>query len=131
MRHMTLAEVRRAGRESLYLRGTLDMCVLSLVDAMPTHAYGVVQELQTRDFPQTSYGTIYPLVTRLRRQGLLTQQSLPGSGGPAKNLLSLTANGQAALAAWQQEWRDHNARVESLLGGMTMSTTTKGTSHVN
>lgn len=131
MRRMTSSEAWHTGRESLYLRGTLDMCVLALLDTMPNHAYGVVQELQARAFPQTSYGTVYPLVTRLRRQGLLSQKSLPGSGGPAKNLLSLTANGHAALAVWQREWREHNTLVESLLGGMTMSDTTIGTDHVN
>lgn len=128
---MTTARPREAGRETLLLRGTLDMCVLALLAARPTHAYEVVQELQARAFPQTSYGTVYPLVTRLRRQGLLSQQSLPGSGGPAKNLLSLTANGHAALATWQREWREHNALVESLLGSMPMNTAMKGTDHVN
>jgi len=118
------------GRESLLLRGTLDMCVLRLLAASPSHAYGLVQELQVHGFAQISYGTVYPLVTRLRRQGLVSQESLPGTGGPAKNLLTLTTQGREALDVWRRQWRAHNLRVEELLGAQVQPTPTKGNAHV-
>lgn len=102
-------------RETLLMRGALDLCVLALLAYEPLHAYGLVQELSARGFRQSSFGTIYPLVTRLRRQGLVTQRSEASPGGPARNMLSLTAEGQTALERWTRQWRSVTTRVETLL----------------
>ena len=102
-------------RESLLLRGVLDLCVLSLLDHRPQHAYGVVQALQARGFEQTSYGTVYPLVTRLRRLGLVQQSPQPGAAGPARNVLSLTDSGRRALVSWTEQWRGVNERIAGVL----------------
>lgn len=131
MRYMVEVSSREGGRESLLLRGTLDMCVLGLLSGSPTHAYGIVQALQARGFPEVGYGTVYPLVTRLRRQGLLSHKSRPGSGGPAKNVLTVTAEGEEALAAWLQQWWSHNKRVDTLLGYTSVPTPTKGQADVD
>lgn len=102
-------------RESLLMRGTLDMCVLALLSRHPLHAYGIVQHLQEHGFAQTSYGTVYPLVSRLRRQGLLAQDLEAGGGGPARNVLRLTSDGRVALGEWTQQWREVNDRITDLM----------------
>jgi len=127
---MTVTETNSGERESLLLRGVLDMCVLALLEVKPNHAYGVVQQLQGHGFAQTSYGTIYPLVTRLRRLGLVRQNSQPSQGGPARNVLTLTPAGQAALLAWKQQWQDCNDRVTAVLDESLTSEATKGKAHV-
>jgi PadR family transcriptional regulator, regulatory protein PadR len=103
-----------AGRESLLLRGTLDMCVLALLRT-PTHAYGVVEQLQAAGFKQTSYGSVYPLVSRVRKQGLVSQETIPSEAGPARNVLSLTPAGRTSLANWEAQWRSHQERVSHLM----------------
>ena len=105
----------RTDRESLLMRGTLDMCVLALLSRQPLHAYGVVQCLRERGFTQSSYGTVYPLVSRLRRQGLLAQNLQSGSSGPARNVLELTDAGRAALTEWASQWREINERITQLM----------------
>jgi PadR family transcriptional regulator, regulatory protein PadR len=117
MRCMALPAYPTPGRESLLLRGTLDMCALALLRDTPTHAYGLVQALQVAGFAQTGYGTVYPLVTRLRHQGLISQQHRPGSGGPSKNVLSLTREGHRSLSTWTEQWHAHNKRVDRILAG--------------
>lgn len=112
---MVVPEVDSSERESLLLRGTLDLCVLALLDREPTHAYGVVQRLQEHGFGQSGYGTVYPLVSRLRRQGLLDQAPADGDGGPPRQVLSLTGDGRAALRAWTDRWRDVTRRVTHVL----------------
>lgn len=97
------------------MRGTLDMCVLMLLTRHRLHAYGVVQHLQEHGFTQTSYGTVYPLVSRLRRQGLLAQDLEPGDSGPARHVLRLTDEGRVALREWTQQWREVNARIAQLM----------------
>lgn len=56
-------------RRSLLLRGVLDMCVLSMVKQKPDHVYGLVTRMAEHGLDQVSFGSLYPLVTRLRQQG--------------------------------------------------------------
>lgn len=102
-------------RETLLLRGSLDLCVLALLRAEPLHAYGLVRRLNEHGFLQSSYGTVYPLVTRLRQQGLITRTPGPGAAGPARSVLSLTEAGTTALARWSTLWRHTVDRVENVL----------------
>lgn len=87
------------------MRGVLDMCVLAIVDVEPLHAYGIVQKLQEHGFANASYGTIYPLVTRLRKQGLVDKQLEESPAGPARNVLAINEAGRAALQVWAQQWK--------------------------
>jgi len=104
-------------RESLLLRGTLDMSLLALLARRPSHAYGLVQRLRDHGFEQTSYGTVYPLVSRLRRLGLLDQELEPGAGGPARNVLTVTPDGRKSLDEWVEQWRSVTDRIHTLLEG--------------
>jgi PadR family transcriptional regulator PadR len=103
-----------AERESLLLRGSLDMCVLAILGREPMHAYGVVRRLA--DFGiETGYGTVYPLVTRLRARGLVTHAAEPGAIGPTRHVLSPTAAGRTALDEWVAQWRASVSHVEDVL----------------
>ncbi len=101
--------------ESRLMHGVLEMCVLATLDAEPLHAYGVVQRLQENGFTNASYGSIYPLVTRLRKQGLIDQRLEPSQGGPARNVLNTNAAGQAALALWVSQWQQTTQVVSDVL----------------
>lgn len=101
-------------RETLLMRGVLDMCVLALLDDEPLHAYGIVQKLQDHGFTNASYGTIYPLVTRLRRQGLVDKQLEESPSGPARNVLAINESGHAALQLWSQQW-EHTTEITRLV----------------
>jgi PadR family transcriptional regulator PadR len=104
-----------AERTTLMHRGTLDLCVLAVLSDESLHAYGVVQRLAEHGFTDLSYGTVYPLVTRLRRLGMVEQHAARGQGGPARNVLTLTPLGHAALRRWSDQWRVHHQRVAALL----------------
>src|SRR3954454_10922084 len=103
-----------APRESLLMRGVLDMCVLALLEGEPLHAYGIVQRLQEHGFANASYGTIYPLVTRLRKQGLVDQKLEESPSGPARNVLEINQTGRAALHLWLQQWH-HTTEITRLV----------------
>lgn len=104
MSHMVVGD-DAAFRESLLMRGVLDMCVLALLDGESLHAYGIVRRLQGHGFANVSYGTIYPLVTRLKRQGLVDQQLEESPSGPARNVLAINATGRRTLRLWSEQWR--------------------------
>ena len=115
-----------ASRETLLMRGVLDMCVLALLDGEPLHAYGVVQKLQDHGFTNASYGTIYPLVTRLRNQGLVDKRLEESPSGPARNVLAINKTGRAALRLWSQQWQHTTELTRQVL---STSRETQGIEH--
>ena len=100
------------------------MCVLALLENGPLHAYGIVQRLQGHGFINVSYGTIYPLVTRLRKQGLVDQKLEESPSGPARNVLEINTVGRAALQRWSQQWH-HTTEITRLV--LSASRETQGT----
>lgn len=102
-------------RRSLLLRGVLDMCVLAMVGRQRDHVYGLVSRMADRGLDKVSFGSLYPLVTRLRQQGLLDDTTMPSPIGPPRTVLSLTALGESTLQRWTEQWRAMNTAVSQLL----------------
>ncbi|MGN6242534.1 MAG: PadR family transcriptional regulator [Motilibacteraceae bacterium] len=106
-----------AGRQSQLLRGTLDMCLLALIGQRPSHAYEVTARLRAAGFEDVSYGTVYPLVTRLRGQGLVREQVEDSATGPPRKVFHLTTKGRSALDDWVSQWDATQRRVQAVLQG--------------
>lgn len=102
-------------RQSQLLRGALDMCLLALLSEQPCHTYDLTKRLAAQGVTDVGYGTLYPLVTRLRRQGLLEEQTEPSSTGPPRKVFTPSAAGRRALADWAAQWWSTTAAVTALL----------------
>lgn len=78
-------------RQTQLLRGALDMCLLALLARRATHGYELVGRLEAIGIEGVGYGTIYPLLTRMRRLGLVVDevQASP-TGPPARSTRSPT-----------------------------------------
>src|SRR2546430_9150645 len=85
-------------------RGTLQYCVLALLDADERYGFDLVRALAAVDGMVTSEGTIYPLLSRLRRDGLVESTWRESTSGPPRRYYRLTDGGRAALAGFMQEW---------------------------
>lgn len=97
------------------MRGALDVCLLALLSEEPTHAYDLVVRLEERGLHGVGYGTIYPLVGRLRRNGLLDEHTVPSPAGPARKVFDVSAAGRVALSEWVDQWLDTTSAVRGLL----------------
>lgn len=93
-----------AERQAQLLRGCLDMCLLALLAAEPAHGYELVRRLDTAGFGTVSYGTVYPLITRLSRQKLVANATEPSPSGPPRKIYRLTDAGHSRLRAWRAQW---------------------------
>jgi PadR family transcriptional regulator PadR len=102
-------------RRTQLLRGVLDTCLLALLARTPTHAYDLVVLLEQRGIEGVGYGTVYPLMGRLRRQGLVDERSEASPSGPPRKVFSVSAAGRAALAEWAQQWDATTSSVRTLL----------------
>jgi PadR family transcriptional regulator PadR len=107
-----------AKRESLITqmrRGTLEYCVLALLRDEARYGFDLVRTLGAADGLVTSEGTIYPLLSRLRRDGLVTTSWHESPSGPPRRYYELTADGRRALALFTKEWDRFTDAVDRLL----------------
>ncbi|MET3425181.1 PadR family transcriptional regulator PadR [Actinoplanes tereljensis] len=110
-------------RQAQLLRGALDMCLLALLSEQPAHGYELVQRVGVAGFPSVGYGTIYPLLTRMRRLGLVAQEVQNSPAGPDRKVYAVTEAGRARLADWTAQWNGFVDVVGRVLAGGVPSET--------
>ena len=98
-------------------KGLLEYCVMALLRGEPRYGYELVQSLAEVDGMLTTEGTIYPLLSRLRRDGLVETQWRESRGGPPRRYYSLTAHGERSLETFRQEWAIFKSAVDRILEG--------------
>ena len=98
-------------------RGTLEFCVLALLKEEERYGFDLVRGLGEADGMVTSEGTIYPLLSRLRRDGLVSTTWEESPSGPPRRYYRLTAKGRQALAQFVQEWQRFRDAVDRFMEG--------------
>jgi PadR family transcriptional regulator PadR len=97
-------------------RGVLEYCVLSLLARERLYAFDLVRRLSEVEGMVTSEGTVYPLLSRLRRVGWVDTDWVESTNGPPRRYYVLTDAGREALGAFSREWRQFRRGVDQLLG---------------
>ena len=98
-------------------RGTLQYCVLALLAREERYGFDLVRGLAEVDGMVTSEGTIYPLLGRLRRDGLVESTWQESPAGPPRRYYRLTEPGRAALQAFRGEWSRFRDAVDHFVEG--------------
>jgi len=96
-------------------RGVLPYCVLAMLRDEQRYGFELVQALASVDGMVTGEGTIYPLLARLRRQGLVETSWQESDAGPPRKYYRLAGAGHAALTEFAQSWHRLRASVDELL----------------
>ena len=112
MRRMAAAETRR----TQFLRGVLDLCLLAVMEEGPAYGYEMTKRLRARGLSIVGEGSIYPLLGRLEREGLVETYRAASDGGPPRKYYRPSPEGRRALAAGVSEWRAARDAVDSVLG---------------
>jgi PadR family transcriptional regulator, regulatory protein PadR len=98
-------------------RGTLQYCVLALLASEERYGFDLVRGLADVDGMVTSEGTIYPLLSRLRRDGLVESTWRESSAGPPRRYYRATGAGRQALDDFKREWSRFRDAVDTLVEG--------------
>ena len=104
------------GRRSQLLRGVLDLCLLAVMGDGPAYGYEMTKRLRARGLSIVGEGSIYPLLGRLERDGLVETRRATSNGGPPRKYYSLSPEGERVLAAGVTEWRAARDAVDGALG---------------
>lgn len=100
------------------LKGHLELLILAVLADGPRHGYGVIEELRERsgEVFDLAEGTVYPVLHRLERAGVLSSQ-WSEVGGRRRRAYRLTASGRAKLAADQASWGRFSDAVTAVIRG--------------
>ena len=85
-------------------RGVLQYCVLALLADEERYGFDLVRALGEVEGMVTSEGTIYPLLSRLRRDGLVASTWRESRQGPPRRYYRATDAGRTALETFGREW---------------------------
>jgi PadR family transcriptional regulator, regulatory protein PadR len=96
-------------------RGVLPYCVLAMLRDRERYGFELVHALGGIDGMVTGEGTIYPLLGRLRRQGLVEASWQESAAGPPRKYYRLAESGQQALAEFTESWARLRGSVDGLL----------------
>jgi PadR family transcriptional regulator, regulatory protein PadR len=96
-------------------RGTLDLAILLTVASGPRYGLAIIQHLEGFTDLVVTEGTIYPILGRLAREGLLEANWVEGEAAHPRKYYTLTRAGAARLETMTAEWRAFVAKIDRLI----------------
>ena len=84
-------------------KGILEYCILSILSREDSYAPKIIAELKEAEMIVVE-GTLYPILTRLKNQGILTYRWEESPQGPPRKYYSLTPDGKEALQQLDESW---------------------------
>ena len=94
-------------------KGLLEFLVLQIIAAEKVYAADILKQLSATEFA-TQEGTLYPLLSRMRREGLLDYEWKESESGPPRKYYQLTARGREHLRETLDYWGQINGTVKKL-----------------
>ena len=94
-------------------KGLLEYLILKIVSADKVYVADMLQRLASTDFA-TQEGTLYPLLSRMRRDGLLDYEWQESDAGPPRKYYRLTDAGRAQLTELSDYWKYINATLNQM-----------------
>ena len=101
-------------RETQLLKGVLDGCVLQIIAKEEIQGYELVQRLKTAGFVNIVGDTVYPLLQKLEKKGMISSQMKPSPDGPPRKYFKITEKGTVYLSDFWDEWHDLVLKVSEL-----------------
>jgi len=94
-------------------KGILEYCILSVIDRKEAYTSDILENLKKADLLVVE-GTLYPLLSRLKNNGILTYRWEESTAGPPRKYFCLTDEGKQLLGQLQTEWKAINQSIDKL-----------------
>jgi PadR family transcriptional regulator PadR len=95
-------------------KGVLELCILGAIRGGRLYGYEIVKRLKDIDGLVISEGTIYPILSRFKAEGLVTTSLVESTEGPARKYYQLATDGQKLLLQMRSYWEKIISGVETL-----------------
>jgi len=94
-------------------KGLLEFLILKIISADKVYVADMLKRLSDTEFA-TQEGTLYPLLSKMRRESLVDYQWKESDAGPPRKYYKLTAKGKSQLAELNEYWKQINATIDEL-----------------
>lgn len=103
-----------ANTESQMRKGFLEFPILLIIGSKPTYAPDILKQLKKANLLVVE-GTLYPLLSRLKRADLVSYTWEESKSGPPRKMYSITASGQQVLKTLETSWKNLDQSVKTLI----------------
>jgi PadR family transcriptional regulator PadR len=94
-------------------KGVLEFCILLIIAEREAYASDIIAKLKDAKLLVVE-GTLYPLLTRLKNDGLLSYRWEESKSGPPRKYYEITDSGRAFLEEMKKSWNELVEVVENL-----------------
>lgn len=105
-------------RASQFRKGAVELAILALLADGELYGAEIVDRLAVLPGLAVTSGTVYPLLSRLKKTGLVDSVWRESPVGPPRKYYKLADAGRRDLAEMSASWRDLSRAIDSLLGGV-------------
>lgn len=95
-------------------KGMLEFCILLIISRGRIYATDILRELKQADLLVVE-GTLYPLLNRLKSEGLLDYSWEESKAGPPRKYYSITATGRDLLKQLKNTWKSLAESIDTLM----------------
>jgi PadR family transcriptional regulator PadR len=103
--------------ETQLRKGVVELAVLASIARGESYGYQIVERLHDLEGLALTESTVYPVLTRLARDGALAVRAQPSPSGPTRRYYRLTDEGLARLARMATSWRTVSSSLTRLIEG--------------
>ncbi|MBN2746230.1 MAG: PadR family transcriptional regulator [Bacteroidales bacterium] len=95
-------------------KGVLELCILSILEHKEAYASDMISTMKDAELIIVE-GTLYPLLTRLKNEGLLDYRWQESTGGPPRKYYTLTQLGKNTVAELKISWNDLVSSINKII----------------
>lgn len=96
------------------LKGVLEGSILEIISRDTTYGYDITQQLQKLGFEDVVEGTVYTILVRLEKSGLVATEKKPSEVGPPRKFYTLTDLGQEERTTFWAKWDFVSSKINEL-----------------
>lgn len=97
------------------LKGVLEGCILKIISTKETYGYEICEELVIHGFEGISEGSVYPILLRLEKKGLISFKKEKSPYGPIRKYYYITSDGSIYLDEFLSDWSKIQESVNNVL----------------
>lgn len=96
------------------LKGVLEGSILKIISRNTTYGYDITQQLRKLGFEDVVEGTVYTILVRHEKNGLVETEMKPSGFGPPRKFYKLTDQGQKELKTFWAKWDFVSSKINEL-----------------
>jgi PadR family transcriptional regulator PadR len=98
-------------------KGLLELCILNFLWEESLYGYEIVKKLSSMPELVISEGTIYPILSRLKKDGLVSSKLKESDRGPVRKYYILTPSGRKRIDEMNRHWGELKQSITKIIGG--------------